>query len=556
MPNQKEQTTIAALQTEIATLKTIISLLPGNVYWKDIHGFYQGGNMNFARIFHLETPDDLIGKCDTDILPQKLAEKIQQIDKEVFTNQKEIKVEEIGFNEQNVSATYLSHKIPFYDKKGNLLGLLGTSFDITDRKKMEENLKLAKQKAEAANRAKSRFLATITHELRTPLTSILGFANLIAELHVEKNDEAHDYSQRIIFSASYLLSLINNLLDYNRLETKNFVLNNAPLNLRRSIENVLNMLSGAAQAKQLALQLDYPADIAENVVSDARILQQILVNLIGNAIKFTKMGHITVRINRVSESADSIKLRIAVEDTGIGISKKEQPLIFRRFYQLGNVYTPDSSLTGTGLGLAIVKKLVRLLGGQIRLTSKVDQGSTFYFTICFPKASLTDVSAICAQEDSFDFDSCNHPIHLNGDALPAHPEKLQKPLEKAHILLVEDDAIIQLVHRKMLESLGVTIDIAESTPRALALLKNHYDILFVDLGLPGIDGFELIRTIRQQNDLNKQLPIIALTSYSEEEEHHRCLQAGANEVAIKPIAKELLGDIIARYLEMNLPRSR
>lgn len=521
MTDSDKDQTITQLNEEIKTLKSAIALLPGNVYWKDTQGRYLGCNNNVAKILKLNSPEEIVGKSDADLMDKEFAGKTNQVDLKVVKNKNSISAEEPGFDEHNNPAIYLTQKSPLLDHEGKVKGILGVSLDITDRKRAEENLKIAKQKAEAANRAKSRFLATISHELRTPLTSILGFASLMEELKVE-NAKEKEYIQNIAYSGSYLLSLINNLLDYNRLETGNFQLLNLPLDLKKLIADIINMLSGAAKLKNLPLELDYPENIPHQIIADRRGIQQILINLIGNAIKFTEKGRIVVRVTCSKDTDKFAELHIAVKDTGVGIPKHEQTSVFKRFYQLGNVYTRNTSLNGTGLGLAIVKKLVKLMDGKITVTSKPDEGSTFCFIATFNKTSLTDTP--------IDLDPSQHAI-------------------KAHVLLVEDDVIIQIVHKKLLESLGVTVDIVGSAKEALAKLNNNYDILFIDLGLPDIDGFELISKIRARHDRISELPIIALTGYSEEEERQRCLQVGADEVAIKPISKKALGQLIARYLK-------
>lgn len=643
MINKDKDQTIAALRAEINTLKTVIARLPGNVYWKNAEGKYLGCNTNFAIISKLNSPDEIYNKTDSDILDVELAEKISQTDISVVKNRKEIYKEEDGVDSNGNAAIYLSQKSPLFDLEGNVIGILGVSIDITDRKQMEENLKIAKQKAEAANRAKSRFLATISHELRIPLTSILGFGSLMEELNI-KNKKEKEYIKHIIYSGSYLLSLINNLLDYNRLETDNFELINLPLNLKKLMADVISMLSGAAKLKNLSLQLDYPENIPYQVIGDSRVIQQILVNLVGNAIKFTEKGHVIARVKCLEDSAESTELQIAIEDTGIGIPKNEQTSVFKRFYQVGNVYTRNTSLTGTGLGLAIVKNLVKLMGGKISVTSKLNVGTTFYFTSQFKKTTLSDIPAfpyansvkiLIVQDDAqshyvftllthLNYDTTNSKDALNTlftaqqkkqpydiviidtDSTYIQPNKLiglfqeqnnlhqplvvvlskkrlskkkntqlkyieisaqlqtaptfqqsltvawekwQKGDKQPYVLLVEDDPIVQIVHTKMFESLGAIVDVVGAANEALAMLKNKYDILFVDLGLPDIDGFELIQTIREQRN---PTPIVALTGYSEEEERQRCLQVGANEVAIKPIPKNELGKLVLRYTSKRI----
>jgi PAS domain S-box-containing protein len=640
---------IAALQAEVEALRTVISMTPGNVYWKDPHGNYLGCNKNVADVLQLTTPEEIIGRSDIDVIGAGLAAKAREIDMEVLTTKKEKCLEEYGFNSDGTPATYLTRKTPLFDRNGKIQGVLGISFDITDRKEIEEKLKVAKRKAEAANQAKSHFLAMISHELRTPLTSILGFASLLEQSNLSTNKK-FEFTKHIIDSGSYLLSLINSLLDYNKLETNKFELVKLPLNLKELTENVVSMLNVTASLKKLPLCLEYEDNVPSLVLGNNRVIRQILINLIGNAIKFTNKGHVTTRVRCIKETATVATLEISVEDTGAGISPEEQQVVFKRFTQLGNVYTRNSSLTGTGLGLAIVKKLVKLLGGKICVKSALNKGSLFYFTCNFPKITqldapwlpyaanvkilvvqdnpgdnyihtllantLYDIAAnnealntlLSAQQGMQPYDiilincvdetlsnellnslrsqpdlnwplpiliSSSQPsliqdesvtrIFLTPDTIDV--KKFQRDLKHAwekwlaqshklipqviqhpHVLIIEDNALIQIIHKHMLEELGCKVDVTESASQALEMLKQEYDMLFVDIGLPDIAGFDLIKKIRQQDNRLAEIPIIVLTGYSEDEERQHCLRAGANEISIKPVSKDTLDKILKRYM--------
>jgi PAS domain S-box-containing protein len=640
---------IAALQAEVEALRTVISMTPGNVYWKDPKGNYLGCNKNVADVLQLTNPEDIIGRSDEDVIGIEFAEKARKIDTEVLETKQEKCLEEYGFDSNGTPATYLTRRTPLFDRNGNVQGILGISFDITDRKNIEEKLKIAKQKAETANQAKSHFLAMISHELRTPLTSILGFASLLEQASLGR-DKKLEFTKHIIDSGSYLLSLINSLLDYNKLETNKFELVQLPLNLKELTKNVVSMLNVTASVKKLPLRLEYEKHVPELVLGNNRVLRQILINLIGNAIKFTDKGHVTTRVKCIKETAASATLEISVEDTGTGISSEEQKIVFKRFTQLGNVYTRNSSLTGTGLGLAIVKKLVKLLGGKIRVQSTLNKGSTFYFTSNFPKITQHDApwlpyasnvkilvvqdnpgdnyihtllantlydvvvndealnTLLSAQQGMQPFDIIlidlvdnTHSMHLldnirhqadlkqplpilistnttsEGNAenfltialIPnnINVKKFQHHLKDAwekwldqskmlaqkiarhpHVLLIEDNALIQIIHKHMLEELGCTVDLTDSASSALVMLKNPYDMLFVDIGLPDIAGFELIKKIRGESKALAKIPIIVLTGYSEEEERQHCMRVGANEISIKPVSKETLEEILKRYM--------
>jgi two-component system aerobic respiration control sensor histidine kinase ArcB len=529
-PKEDKDAIIAALRAEIKTMKSVISMMPGHVYWKNLKGEYLGCNKNFAELIikntnKMQSPDDLIGKTDIDLAGPEVGKKIVETDLVVIKNSRENHVEEIGLDENGFPAIYLSQKTPLLDETGNVEGILGISLDITARKNMEENLKIAKHKAEAANRVKSQFLAMVSHELRTPLTSILGFVSFL-----EKEDlpikEKKRYIQHIVSSGTYLFSLINNLLDYNKLETNKYEVFAIPLDLKKLMQEVISMLSGSAKLKNISLNLQYDSNSPTYIISDGQALKQILINLLGNAIKFTEKGHVTLRVKTLNKKQNASELQIAVEDTGIGIPPDQQRSVFKRFHQLGNIYTRNTSLTGTGLGLAIVKKLVKLLGSKVDVESIPNRGSIFSFNVLFNHAEENQIEKI---------NPVTHSIVEISD-------------KKPRVLLIEDDTLIQIVHGQMLEDLGCSVEVAESATKALTMLQNNYDIIFSDIGLPDMSGFDLIKKIRKHYFSNQKLPVIALTGYSESEERQQCFDSGADEVAVKPISKITLKLLLERYV--------
>jgi two-component system aerobic respiration control sensor histidine kinase ArcB len=533
MPHEDKDEIIEELKAEVESLRLIIAKTPGNIYWKKKDGSYLGCNNNVARVLGMLSPLDIVGKKDPEVIGHELSVKTQKIDAEVIETLQEQRIEEIGFDEHGKPAIYLTRKTPLFDSNGNVYGIFGISFDITERKQMEEKLKIAKKKAESANRAKSRFLATISHELRTPLASILGFANLLQQQDLEDKKKL-EYADYILDSGSYLLSLINTLLDYNKLETNKFALNLSPINLKELIQNVIGMLEGSAKSKQIPLTLEYDDNVPQLIMSDGQTLRQILINLIGNAIKFTEIGYVGISVICLQTSEAANNLQVSITDTGIGIPHKEQKSIFKKFYQLGDVYTRSASLTGTGLGLSIVKKLVKLLGGKINVKSEPGKGSTFCFSAPFPTVSSVYTTLLPSFEE------------------PKKPARKTRALNKPQALLIEDNELIQIIHKHMLEELGCGVDISDSAAKTLEMLNNDYDILFVDIGLPDMAGFELIKKIRQQNNNQfASIPIIVLTGYSEEKETQQSLDAGADEVMIKPVNMKALKEILGRYIKIT-----
>lgn len=509
---------IANLQNEIAMLKSVLYTIPGNIYWKTKDDRFLGCNENVAKIFKLNSPDEIIGKTGKEIIKNaELAEKTRQVDLEVLEQRNEVSYEEIGIDANGKRVTYLSRKSPFYDINNNLIGIIGISVDITHQKTIEKKLKKARQIAEVSNRAKSKFLSMASHELRIPLTCILGFSRFLENCSSEL--ERKKYLDQLIRSSNYLLALVNNLLDFSKLEAGKETISLTTVNIRQLVTNIVLMQQANAKEKKLNLNLEYDDAITDNVLTDPNILQQILMNLVSNAIKFTHHGNVTIKMNLLKKSEEEVKLEISVCDTGIGIPTNKLNSIFDEFYQVDDIYKRQESITGTGLGLAIVKKLIKLLGGKIQVQSKLNEGSIFSFLVPFK----------LPQKNSA-------PLSLIENKL-----KMDFP-----VLLIEDDPSVQFIHGKMLMDLGCQVDKASDGVSALKMIHKNYPIIFVDIGLPDITGFELIKKLKKL--IQAKSNIVALTGFFSKEEKKRCLKLGAREVLIKPVSPDLLRRVLQDYM--------
>lgn len=516
---------IEALQAKIDMLESILYQMPGNIYWKTTDDCYLGCNINNAKTLNFSSPQELVGKYGIDFLPPDIAKEVHEADCKIMQGRQEISFEERGIDSRGRIATYLSRKTPLYDKDNEVVGILGISVDITKQKQTEEKLKFAREKAEAASRAKSQFLAMISHEIRIPMTSILGFASFLKQ-DLLTHEERQAYVEHIIQSGNYLLTLINKFLDYSKLEADKVNLIPASLNFKKLIEDVITMLTSMAQEKYLSLTLNYDAVAPEVIQADVSSLQRILVNLIGNALKFTQKGGVTIQVKCLEKTAECAKLEIAVEDTGIGIPADKIKDVFKEFYQVEDIYTRSKSMTGTGLGLAITKKLVKLLNGKIQVSSKVNHGSTFSFVIPFPLANTLKPSLLPTE-------------NINENNFSSH----------LRILLIEDDVLVRIVHQRMLTQLGCQVDVAENAKEALAMIRKDYSMIFADIGLPDMNGFDLIKEMRKYFRETHQKPIIALTGFGNENEKERCLRAGADEVLLKPASSDALKSVIKRHIK-------
>lgn len=519
---KEKEAQYSVLKSERDLLLKIIALMPGNVFWKDKDGIFLGCNNNVAKILGLQNTNEIIGKRNHDLFNAALAIEADNIDKTVTLGQEQF-IEENGINAEQKPAIYLTKKQPLFDDKKNIIGIMGVSFDISERKKMESDLRLAKEKAEASNRAKSRFLALINHELRTPLTGIIGLIDILKKTDLS-GIEAKSIITDLESCSQYLHTMVNNVLEFTKLEAGKVKPNKNPVNLIELTCDVFNILSALAKNKDLELFVKSNKNIPI-ILTDAKLINQILLNLISNAIKFTNTGSIIVHI-RCKNIIDNIAtIELAIQDTGIGIPHDNLDHIFEPFRQLEDTYVRQTSISGTGLGLSIVKRLSELLNVEIHVMSEYGKGSTF---------------SLIGQ---FDIQQKNQMQHIKETKTPC----AQTLRNNIRVLLVEDDKIVQHIHKNMLSELGCKVIIANCGAEALNLPNNH-DIAFVDIGLSDMSGFDLIKNIRSNDNYSNDFPIIALTGYTGEIEKANCLASGANEVAAKPISIKQLEEILLRYL--------
>lgn len=519
---------------KLYSLREIIALMPGNIFWKDKTGKYLGCNNNVAKWLGFRSPDDIIGKSNKDFLPEDYAQKLDQTDQEVIDSKQGRFLEEAGLHLSNDQlVTFFAHKIPLLNSSNEVIGLLGIAMDITAQKKMEEELKLAKEKAEASNRAKSQFLAVINHELRTPLTCIIGLTDLLKENKLPSEERLQTLAA-IENCSHYLLNLVKDVLDFSRLETGKHHVKLTTLSIATLIHEIYSLLKPLAEKKGLQLEIELCSSLPQFILTDQRILRHILINLINNAIKFTEKGYIKIIVNALEQKVKHVKLEIKVIDTGKGIPSDKLEVIFKPFQQLEDAYTRQSSRNGTGLGLSIVKKLAELLDIQIQVESQPQKGSIF---------SLIGEFAI--QENAI------QPVQKTSPFVQSPPKKasFKKTIlesKSIKVLLIEDDPIIQFIHKKMLSELGCTVEVVAYGRDALQKV-DQYHLIFVDISLPDMSGFDVIKALRSKPD-TEHLPIIALTVFTGKQEKTTSLAAGANEFASKPISRSRLKKLLQKYV--------
>ncbi len=395
--------------------------------------------------------------------------------------------------------------------------------DLSQLKRANEELVKAKEYAEKASRTKSEFLADVSHEIRTPMNGVMGMTNLL--LSSKLDDGQRDYVKIILESAQELMELIDELLDISRIEAGEVRLTPEPFEPREVVEKIILLFADRASKKNVELFSAIHPDVPEKMMGDAGRIRQILINLIGNALKFTSDGDIKIRMH-VEKMKDGWNLFCDVKDTGVGMSKDLQANVFVKFVQ------GDSSSKrkhgGAGLGLAISKQLIELMGGTISVESKEGEGTIFAFNL-----QLSELKMELDATEVTDTESV---------------EKDQQQKITAQILLVEDNLVNQKVATAMLEKMGCQIYVASDGEQALHQISKHkFDIIFMDCQMPIMDGLEATRVIRGMIGGTRDIPIIAMTAHALKEDRQRCFDAGMNGYIVKPVKQSELFDVLWKH---------
>lgn len=409
------------------------------------------------------------------------------------------------------------------DENGQMQYVTTIGIDITEQKEHQLALEKAKEEAEAAAKAKSDFLANMSHEIRTPLNGIIGLTELV--LKTELEPKQRDFLEKSNLSSHALLDVINDILDYSKIEAGKFVLENKPFDIKSVLNNIMSLFEFQAVQKGLTLKLD--VDVADSImIGDALRLTQILTNLVGNAIKFTETGSILIHVMTTSENEHSVYMQFSIEDTGIGMSEEALKKIFQEFSQA------DTSITrqfgGTGLGLAISKQLVTMMGGDIWVESEPNRGSRFFFTTEFGKMK-------------------SYTPKVQNEEIAVDPQMLNA-IKGSRILLAEDNKINQLVVVELLEELGMVVDIAENGQKAVQCASSQeYSLILMDIQMPLLDGFEATREIRKLANY-VDTPIIALSAAVMQKDKELTSEVGMNAHLSKPINKNDLFKALVRWI--------
>ena len=422
----------------------------------------------------------------------------------------------------NKEITHVEATVKPIIKNDKLTGFFGTSFDITTRKTHEEEIIAARKEAIAAAKAKSDFLSVMSHEIRTPLNAIIVMADMLMN---EVDDPVHKENVEILnFSARDLLSLVNDILDYSKIEAGKLELESIPIKTREYLKNIVNTNMLKAQEKGIKMELDIDENIPEEILGDPLRLGQILKNLISNAVKFTEKGGVTLIVKQVSSDDETSRIYFGIKDTGIGIQPDKIDSLFEVFTQASS--ETSRKFGGTGLGLAIVKSLLFMHNSSIVVESKPKDGSLFHFEIEFPYKKAIPQSVVTVPEKH--------------DALS---------LKGYNIMLVEDNVMNIMVAKKIFEKWDCKLNIAEDGYIAMQKATRHdFDIILMDLQMPGIDGFETTKKLRKMSDYYSKVPIFALSAAAPEEVIEKVKESGMNEMITKPFNPKQLYSIIKSYL--------
>lgn len=497
----------------------IISLMPGHVYWLDRNNVFLGCNDAQAKSALLKSRKDIVGKTNYDMPWKNQADELNKLNTLVMETGIPHTAEEYAVM-TNGMGIYYSQKVPLRNQKNEIIGVLGISLDITERKKMEVALRRAKENAEVANKAKTEFIANMSHDIHTPLSGIVGMSRLLEEKAADP--EKKQYARWIHESGEQLLDLLNGVMEIVAADNlRESDIHEELFELRKNIKDIAHLVQPTLEMKKIQLNIDIDDTAPNSFITDGTKLHRVLLNLVGNAIKFTDSGEVTIKVETLSRENSYAQIRFSVIDTGIGIPPELQSKIFDRFFRAIPSYKNKHS--GYGVGLHVAQKYLSLLGGEINLESEVGKGSTFYFTLMmkigYDEINSTDTKIVQEKTTS------------------------KSPL----VLLVEDNIISLHMIENVVEQAGYEFYSAIDGEHALELLEsNDFDLIITDVGISSTTDKNLIQCIRdlESKKHKKHIPIIGLTTNTSGEIEDQHLRSEMNKVLTKPIHLKALQEVV------------